>query len=385
MKVNITTKSSADSSNLVFVMIPFSFWFVLNSAKWDTDAIYTQYLCDVPSSLRIPVTSQNSDAILSSPSIIGNVGNLETTDQTFSISKSIEIDSSTHYSFLLLKCDPYTPKTDINVKVDLQLINPNGQHLSTQKHPYILLFFVLMVAHGGLLIYLLFFFLKNRRHIYRLQILIAIGLVLQIISYSSVFTYFEYMNVIGQISDALDITLSVIGVFGETSFLLILFLLSLGYSITDEGMNPKVRLLFSVCFVGYLGSRLLYAFCNGSSICYIFFLSFKLLKFVITFGAIIAMNQTIDKLRIQSAEQQFSNDNQSEVFIKMKKYKAFRWAFLLYLIGPVISLFIQYTVITWVNYWVLTMVEEALVFYINCFIVKNFYPQPFNVPRAHQD
>ncbi|EFC44225.1 hypothetical protein NAEGRDRAFT_79867 [Naegleria gruberi] len=380
-KFNFTTKQSADSANLVFVMLPYKFWAVLHSAKWDSDPSYAQYMCDIPSKLRIPITSSSIDAVVS----YSDNELVALDDYSYSISKSITIDTSSHYSLLLLKCEPSAPSAALSIRVDMELINPNGQHLSTQKHPYILIYFTLMIANGALLTYLLFFFLKNKRHIFRLQIVIGVAIILQIISHASVFTYFEYINIEGKMSDALDITLSVISVFGDTGFLLMLLAISIGYSIMEDSLNPKAKFLFISCFVVYLGTRIMYAFCKDSSICSIFLLVFRVVKFVITFAIIIAMNQTIDRLRIQAAEQQFSNDNQSEVFIKMKKYKAFRLAFLLYLMAPVISLFVQYTILTWVNFWVLSMIEELLVFYMNYFVVTNFYPQAFDVSRPHQD
>ena len=210
-------------------------------------------------------------------------------DYSYSISKSITIDTSSHYSLLLLKCEPSAPSAALSIRVDMELINPNGQHLSTQKHPYILIYFTLMIANGALLTYLLFFFLKNKRHIFRLQIVIGVAIILQIISHASVFTYFEYINIEGKMSDALDITLSVISVFGDTGFLLMLLAISIGYSIMEDSLNPKAKFLFISCFVVYLGTRIMYAFCKDSSICSIFLLVFRVVKFVITFAIIIAM------------------------------------------------------------------------------------------------
>lgn len=233
----------------------------------------------------MPITTSNADVI--NYSELG--GLVSSSDVTYSIARELVVNQSVHYSLLLLKCDPTGPSETIQVRVDLELINPNGQHLSTQKHPYILLFIVLVAVYGGLLMYWLFYSIKNKRHIYRFHVVVAVALFLQIVSYGAIFTYYEYMNIQGSMSDVFDITLSVIGVFGDTSFLLILLLVSLGYSIVGEGLNARVKVLFFGCFGMYFGFRILYAICMDSSICSIFLLSFKVIKFIITFGIIIAM------------------------------------------------------------------------------------------------
>ncbi|KAL9644058.1 hypothetical protein ABK040_005526 [Willaertia magna] len=330
-------KNQIDQSNLVLVGLPYYLWFILNSAKWDNEPSYTQYLCEVPSAIRVPINSMNS---IHNNKIVVNDDNLN----NLLISKTFNINTNSHYAFLILRCEPTFPTVSFELNLNIEMINPEGQHLSTQKQPFILVFFSL-----------------------------------------NIFIYYELINVNGIISDALDITLSIIGIFGDVSFLLIMLLVSIGYSILSSNeYRMRVKILFIGCFGFYITFRVLYAFCRDSTTCTVFVLAFRVIKFLITFGVIIAMNHTIEKLRIQSMEQQFSNDG-SDVFIKMKKYKGFRLAFFIYLLGPLASLFVQYAIVTYTNYWILNAIEEVIILYLNYFIITTFYPQPYTISRTHQD
>ncbi|KAL9644059.1 hypothetical protein ABK040_005526 [Willaertia magna] len=371
-------KNQIDQSNLVLVGLPYYLWFILNSAKWDNEPSYTQYLCEVPSAIRVPINSMNS---IHNNKIVVNDDNLN----NLLISKTFNINTNSHYAFLILRCEPTFPTVSFELNLNIEMINPEGQHLSTQKQPFILVFFSLSVIYFLLFIYWIIISLKNYKFIYKLHLIIGLSIILQVISYLDIFIYYELINVNGIISDALDITLSIIGIFGDVSFLLIMLLVSIGYSILSSNeYRMRVKILFIGCFGFYITFRVLYAFCRDSTTCTVFVLAFRVIKFLITFGVIIAMNHTIEKLRIQSMEQQFSNDG-SDVFIKMKKYKGFRLAFFIYLLGPLASLFVQYAIVTYTNYWILNAIEEVIILYLNYFIITTFYPQPYTISRTHQD
>jgi large-conductance mechanosensitive channel len=99
-----------------------------------------------------------------------------------------------------------------------------------------------------------------------------------------------------------------------------MLLISMGWTITIDDMGGRPRQFFVLAFALFLIFRTLYAFCRQPALCPAYVLSFRLIKFLITFAIIIALNQTVERLRIQTAEQQFTQ-NQSEVFIKLKMLK----------------------------------------------------------------
>ena len=92
-----------------------------------------------------------------------------------------------------------------------------------------------------------------------------------------------------------------------------------------------------------------------------------MIKFLITFGIIVAMNANVERLRAQTFENGIHGQN--DVFIKLKMFqyacythttqlttntpsRHFRWAFLAYLIIPIILLFVNFAVLSWQQAWI---------------------------------
>jgi hypothetical protein len=54
-------------------------------------------------------------------------------------------------------------------------------------------------------------------------------------------------------------------------------------------------------------------------------------------------------------------------------------SFIIYLLGPLLELFLQYTVISWINIWVLTASQQVVILYLNYIIINSFHPMSYSV------
>jgi len=66
--------------------------------------------------------------------------------------------------------------------------------------------------------------------------------------------------------------------------------------------------------------------------------------------------------------------------IKLKMFRTVRWAFISYLIFPIVLLFIEFAVLSWRREWLAVLLEELMCMVIFLIIVKIFIPTPFENP-----
>ncbi len=195
----------------MFVLLRADIWNLLSAAKWDAASKYAPFFCELPSQVRFPIVSQTHNTIVyesssgdvamaenknwvlrdsypygrsgvggggelfgeallsaskknqssTSTTVFSDVGKKQETherrvrdvNQVLSVSFDHEILESDHYSFLLVRCEPSEMIETFTVNIEMLTVNPNGQHLSTQTVPLVLVFYVLSVMYGVLTLY----------------------------------------------------------------------------------------------------------------------------------------------------------------------------------------------------------------------------------------
>lgn len=227
-------------------------------------------------------------------------------------------------------------------------------------------------------------FETHRKHISRLHILITVCFVAQIGAMTASYAYYQILAKHGQLSSStLEVTLEIVSAIGDTFFLMVLLLVALGWTLIDSISIRRVQNTFSMAFFLYFLFRVLYAFCRQPSLCPAYILSYRIIKLMLIFGIIMSINQSIERLRIASLEQQFSGDT-SEVFIKMKMLKTFRTSYYLYLAAPILVFFLQYAIISWVNYWVLDAAEQLINFFMMWIVCTTFSPKKYTLADSDE-
>jgi hypothetical protein len=382
LSLNISAPPIAHQARLVFSMVRADVWNLLSAAKWDSASKYASFFCELPSFARFPVSGDlDIKSVTTNPLL--NSTDYEQQGDIF-IQRKYTVPESGHYALLLLKCEPNLPTDTFEVKIDAILLNPNGQHLSTQTVPLILVFYVLTTLYALLSLYWIFLCIRNLKSFTRLHLVITASFLSQIAAMGGAYLYYQLMSKYGELSSSIEITIEILSAIADTLFLLVLLLVAMAWTLTENQVVRRVQNTFSLAFFLYFLFRVLYAFCRQPSLCPAYILSFRVIKFLLTFGIIIAMNQSIEKLRIQSLEQQFAG-NTGEVFIKMKMLKIYRLSFFFYLAAPLFIILLQYAFVSWVNYWVLIAVEQLINYFIQYIICTTFYPKKFNLAENDND
>jgi len=301
---------------------------------------------------------------------------------SFSVQYDFDVTETDHYAFLLLKCEPNSPST-FSVEMDMMTLNPNNQHLSTQTVPLVLVYYVLAVLYGALTLYWIGLSVYNVKSFTRLHLLITFCFVAQMAAMIAAYAYYQILSKQGQLSSTLEITLEIVSAVGDTFFLLILLLVAMGWTMIESMGIRRVQNTFSLAFFLYFLFRVLYAFCRQPSLCPAYVLSYRIIKLMLIFGIIMSINQSIERLRIASLEQQFSGDT-GEVFIKMKMLKTFRTSYYLFLAAPIFTFLLQYALVSWVNYWVLVATEQLINYFMMWIICTTFYPKKYSLADSDE-
>ncbi|KAL0477211.1 hypothetical protein AKO1_005849 [Acrasis kona] len=370
----------AQQADLKFAVLPYNLLALVVSEGWDVKPELAAYLCQLPMTIIQPLESSYMFTDLNqtvysmntslTPSIHPRVAeNL--------INKTFVFVEPDHYAFILLRCEPTQTKTVLEIEFSMTAMNQRGQHLSTQNIPLILVSFVMFLFFVTLNFYWAFTVIKDRRHATGIHYVVGLALICQTIGMFGRFNHYQILSRLGSLPFSVSVTVDILAGISEAAFLLIMLLVSMGWTITIEDLGTK-RQFIVLSFTTYMVFRILYAFCQQPALCPAYVLSFRVVKYLILFSIIIALNQTAERLSMLTSEQQFAA-NSSEVFIKLKMMKTFRSAFLLFIVTPLGMILVEYMVVSWVNSWVLWAINELVTLYINWIIVSVFCPKVYNV------
>lgn len=271
----------------------------------------------------------------------------------------------------MLSCAGSTHDDSINVEMNLRLMNPDGEHLSLEKVPLdpmyclLLTFYVLFFGTCFVLDY------RYRHTAFVLQPLLSVAVGLKALEVLTNLLYYRVYAHSGTDSRTLKQATRVGDIVSGGSFLGMLLLMSLGWGITREQLTRREKQLFWGVFVLYLVFGLLHSICETPTLCQGYLLSFYVIKFLITFCIVVAMNANIERLRSGGLDLSRPT-TPTELYLKLRIFQNIRWAFLACLFLPVILMLVDLTVLSWEQEWVSVFLQEMLYLGVYMVIARTF-------------
>ena len=265
---------------------------------------------------------------------------------------------------------------DIEVRGRVVLLNPNGQHLSKENVPLMLIFGVLLAGYIVALVVWLTVVWRNRPAQRRLHSVISLALFCKVLDMASKLAFFGTQSVTGKSVLVLEMLMVTATIATSVIFLVALVLTALGWTITRQRLTRRELQLLAVSFILFLLLSLLMETCHAHSLCEVYRMSFQVVKFLISFGVIAAMNANMERLRARTnSAPDMAVDEQLEIYLKLQLFSSFRWTFFIYLVFPVALLFIDVTIVRWQESWMLEMLQESLILYVYVMLTATFRPQ----------
>jgi hypothetical protein len=287
------------------------------------------------------------------------------------LNKVLTLVGLSFWQIVVMSCASSMHDDHVNVQMQLRMMNPNS-HLSLEKIPLdpmyclLLTIYILFFAGCGALNY------KFRRSSFVLQPLLCLAVGLKSIEVLTNLVYYRTYAYTGLDSAALKQVTRVGDIVSGGTFLGVLLLMSLGWGITREALTRREKQLFWGVFVLYLIFGLLHSICETPSLCQGYLLSFYVIKFLITFCIIVAMNANIERLR--SGNLDLSRPTTpTELYLKLKIFCNIRWAFLACLVLPIALMLIDLTVLSWEQEWVGVFLQEMLYLGVYAVIAHTFF------------
>lgn len=310
----------------------------------DASSARTSDLCRAPSAKRFQLSGPRS----TTPSAPSG-----------SLSISFTISQLNQYYFVFLNCQSQYPVTYSGT---LSFVNTNGQQLAYDQIPLIPLRVGLLSLYLIVLLWWIFHrfsvlpriqpsgrnnaFLTNICFSILFVRTIYIGLELLKIQQLSVFgVYSTWSHIFSQIFDTISTAL----------VHCVMLLISLGWRIARV-INPRERQFLSGGFLLYAIFDFMKRFCS-ENLCTAYLLSFYVVKFLILFCILVAINSNIEKLRNSSFDAQAANV--STLYLKLSVFQNFRRLFIAFIILPGGINIIISMVLLWRNHlWANSLKEE---------------------------
>lgn len=265
-------------------------------------------------------------------------------------SLAFEIEERTEYTLALLTCAATSHDDTISVEMSVRMINPGHQHLSVEQIPLEGMYWTLVVAYG-LLLGGSVWVLRNGFSGLLLHKLLLAAMGVKLLELICNLGYYRHLSLSGNDVTYLFQATKFGAICADAGFLGLLLLMSLGYTITRESLTRRERQLLWGFFVLYGLFGLLHSVCTAPVYCQGFLLAFYVVKFLITFCIIVAMNANIERLRAGNLDlhRPFSP---TQLYLKLLIFHNIRWAFFAVLVFPILLMFVEVAVLSWEQAWV---------------------------------
>mmetsp|Transcript_15435 Transcript_15435/g.60322 ORF Transcript_15435/g.60322 Transcript_15435/m.60322 type:complete len:469 (+) Transcript_15435:24-1430(+) len=189
--------------------------------------------------------------------------------------------------------------------------------------------------------------------------------------------YFEIYKATGSASHIVRYTADGVTVIGDSSFLAALLLMAMGWSIVRTRLNVRHKQLLWGATLLYTGFNLAYLLCTyPENLCAVYMLFFVVIKFLILFTMVIALNAECEFIRMDFDP---DSERRRELREKLHVFYRLRRLLLALMFIPVFTLVCQFFLLSWEQSWVPTAVNEALYIVSFCIVGYSFRPRQ----RAH--
>eukprot|EP01028_Stygiella_incarcerata_P011940 TRINITY_DN71121_c0_g1_i1.p1 TRINITY_DN71121_c0_g1~~TRINITY_DN71121_c0_g1_i1.p1 ORF type:complete len:417 (-),score=68.62 TRINITY_DN71121_c0_g1_i1:46-1296(-) len=267
----------------------------------------------------------------------------------------------------------------VHIEGRLVLMNPGKEHLSLEEIPllpitYVLIFFYVLLFMSGTIVVILGHRLRTVRKVHNL-ILWCIGM--KTLEISVTYTVLLMVSRRGKVPGALRLFEKFCVVGSETMNLAMLLLVSMGWKIIRMSLTSREKRVFLFAFGLYGLFRTLFTLCDDPDQCSGYVLCYSVISFLITFGIIVSMNSSIERIRGMMNDMNGWHREQRILRAKLGQFKDFRWGFLAYLAFPVLIVFLEFVILTWRQAWLVFCLREILVYFILLFTGKTFRPRRY--------
>jgi len=232
-----------------------------------------------------------------------------------------------------------------------------------------------MLPHA--LLELLIYYNYYEDYVVSMQNMLTLALICKFFEELWHVIFYAAYSTTGYIYSYLGNARDVFEVIAETIFLAVLLLTAMGWTITRDSLTSREKQMFWSAFLLFVVFKILHGLCQDPNLCGAYLLSFHVVKFLITFGIIVAMNANVERLRAQTLDFGLPQA-QADIYTKLKMFQNFRWAFLAYLIIPIILLFVNFAVVSWQQFWVIVLLEQLLFLAVYIMVGYTFRPRPRN-------
>uniref|UniRef100_A0A7S4PFB1 GOST seven transmembrane domain-containing protein n=1 Tax=Guillardia theta TaxID=55529 RepID=A0A7S4PFB1_GUITH len=292
---------------------------------------------------------------------------------------SFPLTERTEYTIVLFSCSSQAQTELVNVVMDVVLLNPDGKHLSIERAPLEMIYLLDLICYAMLT----FLCIVQRFSVYkgvRLHTIFVVTLCMKLFQVIFEMVYYRKMSTTGIDDVALLDATRMCDIMTNAVFLALLLLISLGWTITRDRLTKREKQLFWVFFSMYGVFGLMHSICNDPNYCQSFLLAFYVVKFLITFCIIVALNANLERLRAGTLE--LSRPlTPTQLYCKILIFYNVRWTFLAILVFPIALMFVEVAVLTWEQAWIGILLQEIL--YLSVFVSQP--PAVQDPPGISQD
>ncbi|KAJ5077244.1 hypothetical protein M0811_00564 [Anaeramoeba ignava] len=157
------------------------------------------------------------------------------------------IPNKDHYFFFITNC----AKDETNFQFDFTLMNPNGQHLSSDYVLFPKIYLVSLFISLILFIAWIFNWIKHKKQKIPLHSVITTMFFLQVINLAFNLNYWRTLSKYGKIETNFQLLISTVEVLSQFFFFVTIILIAKGWCITFETLNPSDRKIING-LIGFL-------------------------------------------------------------------------------------------------------------------------------------
>jgi len=269
----------------------------------------------------------------------------------------------------------------VEIDGDYEFYNPQSGELNVNEAPYYGAGMLILIFEGlGLICWATLIF-RHWKNLFTVQIILSCVYFFELSKMVCVLFHYRVMAATGQDSEALKYGISIFYLLSDTSFLAIILLTSIGWSIIRNELSGREKHIFGGFFITYSGINAAYGFCVSATYCGAFHLTQQIVRFLLAFGIIVSINYNIETLRSIAYSISFSRQKPADykpLYAKLNLFLTLRRIFTAYSVTPVGLLFVNFAVFSWKETWASTFLEQSLMLFFYALIGYVFRPRDPN-------
>eukprot|EP00697_Spironema_sp_BW2_P011360 gnl/Spiro4/27020_TR13438_c0_g1_i1.p1 gnl/Spiro4/27020_TR13438_c0_g1~~gnl/Spiro4/27020_TR13438_c0_g1_i1.p1 ORF type:complete len:493 (-),score=107.55 gnl/Spiro4/27020_TR13438_c0_g1_i1:17-1495(-) len=293
--------------------------------------------------------------------------------------RSVRIRSTSMYHLAVVNCVSrlYSyPEYGLTVQGKATFLNLEGEHLQAQEVPLLHVTFLLLVLY---LVLLLAYSMKITSSLFRrsnqltsLNFALFALLLMETVAMAMQSGKYQSLSQSGDSAGHLTATL-VVTIAAESMFMLVSLLGALGWTVTRPELGIKeIQIAFILLLFYAMGDGATEQCTDRRNLCVIFILVFVILKFLVKFGILVAINANIDQLR----RALFEDPTRSplETIPKLRVFETLRPVFVLFVLSPIFTGALDFLILTWKQQWLLWTFDQLIQFAVTVALCVTFLP-----------